>query len=128
MKVLLDTHTFLWWNMDAPELSSKAKEVISDAENEVFFSAASAWEIAIKHQKGRLSLPETPEKYVVSRVHYYGFETLPIQISHALKTNFLPLIHGDPFDRMLIAQCEMEYMKLITADEMIQQYEIETIW
>ena len=128
MKVLLDTHTFLWWNMDSPQLSPKAKEVIANPDTDVYFSAASAWEIAIKHQKGRLSLPESPDKYVISRIRYYGFEALPIQISHTLKTNSLPMIHADPFDRILIAQCEMENMKLISSDEMIHQYDVDVIW
>jgi PIN domain nuclease of toxin-antitoxin system len=128
MKVLLDTHTFLWWNMDSPQLSQRAKEMIASSKTEVYLSAASTWEIAIKCQKGKLILPESPEKYVISRISYYGFETLPIHISHTLKTYSLPLIHADPFDRILIAQCDLENMSIVSADEYIQQYEVNVIW
>ena len=128
MKILLDTHAFLWWNMDSPQLSQKAKEMIASSKTEVFISAASTWEIAIKCQKGKLILPEVPEKYVISRISYYGFEPLPIHISHTLKTFNLPVIHSDPFDRILIAQCELENMSIVSADEIIQQYEVNVLW
>ena len=128
MKILLDTHAFLWWNMDAPQLSQKAKEMIASSKTEIYISAASTWEIAIKCQKGKLILPEPPEKYVISRISYYGFDILPIHISHTVKTYSLPLIHADPFDRILIAQCMLENMDMISADEYIRQYEVNVIW
>lgn len=128
MKLLLDTHAFLWWNMDSPQLSPHAKEMIASSESDVYLSAASTWEIAIKCRKGKLILPESPEKYVISRLSYYGFEPLPIHISHTLKTYSLPMIHTDPFDRLLIAQCELENMSIVSADEYISQYEVNVIW
>ncbi len=128
MRILLDTHSFLWWNMDSPQLSAKAKEIILGGRADIFVSAATSWEIAIKCQKGKLLLPESPEKYVVSRISHYGFLTLPIQISHTLKTYSLPAIHTDPFDRLLIAQCLAEEMSMITADEIIKQFPINIIW
>lgn len=128
MRALLDTHTFLWWNLDDPSLSSAAKECIEDGQNEILLSAASAWEIAIKYARGRLSLPEPPERYVANRIAHYGFQALPIQLSHALRVAGLPLIHHDPFDRLLIAQSQMENLPLLTSDPEIAKYGVNMIW
>lgn len=128
MRILLDTHAFLWWNMDSPQLSQKAREIIAGGRAEILFSAASAWEIAIKCQKGRLILPEPPEKYVTSRLSHYGFLALPIQISHTLRTYQLPPIHNDPFDRLLVAQCQTDDLSIISNDEYVKQYDVKVIW
>jgi PIN domain nuclease of toxin-antitoxin system len=128
MRYLLDTHTFLWWNMDDAQLSSLAKELIADGNNEIFISAASAWEIAIKTARGRLTLPEDPTRYVSNRLSLHGFQALPVQIHHAVQVYKLPLHHADPFDRLLIAQSQIESMSLISADMEIRKYEIEVIW
>jgi PIN domain nuclease of toxin-antitoxin system len=128
MKVLIDTHTFLWWNTDDPLLSVHAKEIIANGQNEVFLSAASVWEIVIKTAKGRLILPESPVQYISSRMSLYRFRPLPVQISHATLVYELPPHHNDPFDRMLIAQSRLESMPLVTIDEDIRRYDLETIW
>ena len=128
MKALLDTHTFLWWNLDAPQLSETARDFISDGRNEIFLSAASAWELAIKYSKGRLELPETPEHYVAHRLTRHRFSTLPIQLSHALQVYSLPEIHKDPFDRLLVAQSQLESLPLLTADAEIARYDVNIIW
>jgi PIN domain nuclease of toxin-antitoxin system len=128
MKYLLDTHTFLWWCLGAEQLSSRARDLIADGRNEIYFSAASAWEIAIKAGKGRLTLPDGPAKYVTSRMSQHRFLALPVQISHALRVYELPPHHADPFDRLLVAQCQMESLPVITKDEEIRRYEVETIW
>jgi PIN domain nuclease of toxin-antitoxin system len=128
MKYLLDTHTFLWWNLDDPQLSERARETIANGENEIFISAASAWEIAIKTAKGRLVLPEEPAQYFANRMSQYHFQALPVHISHAVHVYGLPDYHEDPFDRLLIAQCQLESMPLISKDEDIQQYDLEVIW
>lgn len=128
MKYLLDTHTFLWWNLDDPQLSERARETIANGENEIFISAASAWEIAIKAAKGRLVLPEEPAQYLAARISQYHFQALPVQISHAVHVYGLPDYHADPFDQLLIAQCQLESMPLISKDEDIQQYDVEVIW
>src|SRR5437773_2089589 len=104
MRALLDTHTFLWWNLDAPQLSATARRCIAEAENEIFLSAASAWEIAIKAARGRLLLPDTPDRYVANRIALHRFQPLPVQVSHALHVFYLPALHQDPFDRLLVAQ------------------------
>src|SRR5450759_842691 len=128
MKVLLDTHTFLWWNMDAPQLSAKARDIIASGRAEVFVSAATAWEIAIKAHKGHLMLPASPEEYISERIAYYRFQALPVLISHACWTFNLPDHHADPFDRLLIAQCQVENMVLLSANEHLKSYPVEVIW
>lgn len=128
MKYLLDTHTFLWWNLDDPQLSPIAKEIIANGENEIFLSAASAWEITIKTARGRLILPEDPARYVSSRMSLHNFQALPVQTYHATQVYKLPMYHTDPFDRLLIAQSQVESMPLLTADSEMQKYEVETIW
>ena len=128
MRALLDTHTFLWWNLDAPQLSSVAREFIATGDNEIFLSAATAWEIAIKAAKGRLTLPEPPDQYVAERMRLHHFSALPIELSHALEVYRLPDIHQDPFDRLLIAQSQLEKMPLLTADFEINRYQVEVIW
>ena len=128
MKALFDTHTFLWWNSDAPQLSESAREFISDGQNTVFLSAASAWEIAVKYAKGRLEIPDAPDRYIANRLRRYNFSPLPIQISHATKVYELPIIHTDPFDRLLVAQSQLEGLPLLTADSEIARYDVEIIW
>ncbi len=128
MKILLDTHTFLWWVADDPQISANAKDIISDPNNEIYFSVVSAWEIIIKVGTGKLSLSEPPEIYIPSRVASNQFEILPVQISHILKINSLPNFHKDPFDRLLIAQSLVEDLSLITVDGAIAQYPVKTIW
>lgn len=128
MKILLDTRTFLWWTTEDPLLSLHAKEIIADGKNEIFLSAASVWEIVLKTAKGRLILPEPPARYISSRMSLYRFRPLPVQISHAAHVYELPPHHNDPFDRMLIAQCQLESVPLVTKDEDIKRYDLETIW
>ena len=128
MRLLLDTHTFLWWNTEDPQLSVRARELIADGQNEIFLSAASAWEISIKAAKGKLVLPEVPAVYILSRMGLYRFQPLPVLISHAVRVHDLPSLHDDPFDRLLIAQSQVESLSLITADTLIKQYEVEIIW
>jgi PIN domain nuclease of toxin-antitoxin system len=128
MKVLLDTHTFLWWITDSPRLSARAREVIHDSDNELFFSAASGWEIAIKAQLGRLQLPDNLEQFIVEQLALNAILVLPIQLRHALHVYTLPQHHRDPFDRMLVAQSQVENLSLLTADPQITQYEVAIIW
>lgn len=128
MKALLDTHTFLWWNLDDPQLSEVARKFISSGSNEVFLSAASAWEIAIKASRGCMVLPQPPEEYVSNRIRRHRFSPLPIELSHALEVYRLPEIHQDPFDRLLIAQSRLEKLPLLSSDAEIGRYEVEVIW
>jgi len=128
MRALLDTHTFLWWNIDDPQLSDRARQVITDGNNEIFFSAASAWEIALKAARGRLELPESPLRYVAQRLYLHHFQPLPIQLSHALHVYSLPEYHRDLFDRLLIAQSQLEDLPLLTSDTEIARYDVNVLW
>ena len=128
MKVLLDTHTFLWWITNSPRLSARAREVIRDSNNELLFSAASGWEIAIKAQLGRLQLPDNLEQFIVDQLSLNTILVLPTQLHHALRVYTLPQHHRDPFDRMLVAQSQVENLPVLTTDPQIAQYEVKTIW
>lgn len=128
MRVLLDTHTFLWWNLNAPKLSDSVREIIGDGQNEIFFSAASGWEISIKYGKGRLTLPDPPDIYVPRRLSHYRFIPLPVELSHTLEVFKLPDFHQDPFDRLLVIQSQMEQIPIITIDQDIIRYDVTTIW
>ena len=128
MKALMDTHTFLWWITDDARVSPSARQFIADGQNRLFFSAASGWEIAIKARLGRLSLPGEPWAFIPGQLARNAIEVMPVQLSHALQVYSLPDHHRDPFDRLLIAQCQVEDLPLLTADSLIAQYEIDTIW
>jgi len=128
VRAILDTHVFLWWVLDIPRLSVEARSILQDGANELLFSTASAYELTIKAQSGRLSLPEPPDSYVPSRLAANAFETLSIELAHALRAGSLPAIHRDPFDRMLIAQAQIEGLPILTADPAISRYDVETIW
>jgi PIN domain nuclease of toxin-antitoxin system len=128
VRALLDTHTFLWWNLDDPRLSAVARAFIADGANETYLSAASAWEVAVKYARGRLALPEPPERYVAARVAHYGLLALPIQLSHALHVAELPAHHADPFDRLLIAQSILEDLPILSGDPQIARYPVRVIW
>ena len=128
MKALLDTHTFLWWNMDEGQLSTTVRELIVDGRNEIYLSAASAWEMAIKYARGSLVLPEPPDDFVTNRLRLHQFQPLPVTVSHALHVYALPDYHRDPFDRLLIAQSQLEDMPLLSADPEIARYEVKIIW
>jgi PIN domain nuclease of toxin-antitoxin system len=128
LKAILDTHTFLWWNLDDAQLSPVARNFIADGNNELYLSAASAWEIAIKCARGQLVLPEAPDRYVTERMAHYQFLPLPVQLSHALHVFELPELHRDPFDRLLIAQSQLEGLPLLSGDSEVRQYDVEIIW
>jgi PIN domain nuclease of toxin-antitoxin system len=128
MQYLMDTHVFLWWCLNDSQLSDGARKVISAAENEIFFSAASGWEIALKAAQGRLTLPEAPLDFVTSRCQHHKFQTLPVRLDHTLHVAELPAYHHDPFDRLLVAQCQLDGLPLITANPDIVPYDLEIAW
>lgn len=128
MRYLLDTHAFLWWILDDPRLSRRAAAIIADAGNEILFSAASAWEIVIKAQFGRIAFEDNIVEFIPRQVSANGFRNLPVHSEHALHVSKLPLLHRDPFDRMLVAQAQIEKVPLLTADQAVAQYQIEVVW
>ena len=128
MKVLLDTHAFLWWITEDQRLSERAREVISDGGNELFFSVASGWEIAIKAGLGRIEIPKPIARFLMDQLRLNRIEVLAIQLSHALCIYELPLHHRDPFDRMLVCQAQVEKMPILTSDAAFAGYDLEVVW
>jgi PIN domain nuclease of toxin-antitoxin system len=122
-RLLLDTHIFLWWRGEPSRLISAVRSRIATADL-VFVSVASAWEVAIKVALGRLDLPDTMEAGVLAS----GFEKLLITFSHAARAAALPPHHGDPFDRMLVAQAQAEGLTLVTRDRRLEPYAVEILW
>ena len=128
MRYLLDTGVWLWTNFEPQRLSPKAQDVFSDLGEEVFLSAASAWEIATKFASGKLVLPEPPATYVGRRMADQGVRPLAISHQHALAVSVLPSHHRDPFDRLLIAQANLEDLVLISADQIFRSYSVQLLW
>ena len=127
-RLLLDTHTLLWWWADDPSLPAPVRNAISDPESTVFVSAASAWEVATKIRLGRLAAHER----VVPRFHELvaadAFGHLPITYRHALQAGSYRVDHSDPFDRMLAAQAELESLDLVTIDAAFEKFPVRTLW
>ncbi|MGE5603349.1 MAG: type II toxin-antitoxin system VapC family toxin [Nitrososphaerales archaeon] len=128
MKALLDTHAFLWWITNDHRMSARAASIIEDGANSLLLSTASAWEIVIKAQMGRLPLPGSPVHYVPEQMTINGIEPLPVGLTHALALYELPPLHRDPFDRLLVAQAQSEHLPILTNDPLIRQYDVEVLW
>ena len=123
MKLLLDTHAFLWWDAADPRLPERFRTAIASPENEVFVSAASVWEIAIKRTSGKLNFAGSASDAVVK----HRFQPLSITPQHAEWAGLMPDVHRDPFDRMLIAQAQQDGMILVTVDPQILRYQVPHI-
>ena len=128
MKLLLDTCTFLWIIADAPQLSQRARALFQSPENEVYLSAASAWEIAIKHALGRLPLPHAPERFLPEMREAHGIEPLSIDEESTLHISRLPVLHRDPFDRLLVSQAIVHGLAILSPDPLVTQYPARTLW
>ncbi|WP_437673571.1 type II toxin-antitoxin system VapC family toxin [Sorangium sp. So ce131] len=128
MKLLLDTHCWLWLVAEPERIRSDVVETLVAEDNDVYVSAATAWEIVIKHALGKLSLPTPPAEYIPPRMAALGHLSLPIEQRHALQVAVLPLHHRDPFDRILIAQAQVEDIHLVTADRLMAAYDCRVIW
>ena len=115
MRFLVDTHVLVWSLADSSRLSERARELLADPENEFWVSSASVWEIAIKVLRGKLALHE-PLAGLERAIHDAGFRALPVTLRHAAAIESVAALHGDPFDRLLLAQCEVETLRLLTAD------------
>jgi PIN domain nuclease of toxin-antitoxin system len=122
--LLLDTHVLLWWRGDYRRISARAREAIADPGHVLFFSAASIWEMAIKHAAGELKMPAD----VLDTFEQRGFTELPISSRQGLIAGALPPHHGDPFDRMLVAQAQSEKLTLVTNDARIAAYDVPVLW
>ena len=128
MRVLLDTHAFLWWIEDASSLSRKARTAISDPDNECLLSLASCWEMAIKLSLGKLRLPGAIERFIPEHLAANAFRQLAIDFRHVAKVATLPFHHRDPFDRLLAAQAIEERCAIVSADPVFRKYGVTRIW
>ena len=124
MRLLLDTHCWLWLGFEPKRLGRKTRALLSDLGNETYLSAVSAWEIVLKSARGKLRLPADPATYVRTRLRISQTSPLDVSLEHALALTALPEIHRDPFDRMLVAQAQVEGMTIVTADQRIARYNV----
>jgi PIN domain nuclease of toxin-antitoxin system len=127
-RVLLDTHTFLWWLDGDRRLTKKPRTIIADASTVVFVSAASAWEITTKHRLGKLLGAATVAADVIACVRSQGFTPLPITLDHGQRAGALPGPHRDPFDRVLIAQAQADRLVLVSNEEIFDSYGVTRLW
>jgi PIN domain nuclease of toxin-antitoxin system len=127
MNLLLDTHTFIWWDSDPGRLSAKALAAFRDPANALFLSAVSIWEMAIKADLGKLTL-RLPLADIVAQQRANGIHLLTILPDHVLGVVGLPAAHKDPFDRLLVAQAVAEGMELVTADPVFAHYPVRVFW
>jgi PIN domain nuclease of toxin-antitoxin system len=127
VRVLLDTQVWLWMLAAPDRLSERSRALVISADNELVLSAASAWEIAIKHGLGKLQLPEPPGAYIPRLMARTGVTPLAVHHRHALHVASLPLHHRDPFDRLLVAQAQLEELPILTADRNFRLYDVEAL-
>ncbi len=128
MRVLLDAHALLWSSDEVDRLPRSVFELIEDPRNRLVVSVATIWELTIKALSGRLSLPKPPDEHFDEHLERFGCEVLPVEQRHVAALGELPAIHGDPFDRMLVAQALVEDLDVVTGDEVLRSYPIRTIW
>ncbi|MBC8093222.1 MAG: type II toxin-antitoxin system VapC family toxin [Pseudonocardia sp.] len=127
MRVLLDTHAWLWMAMDPDRLRAESRDLMVDPDNQVLLSVASTWEIAIKYRLGKLSLPRPPAYFLPDLMARMRIEDLPIESRHALRVAELPDHHRDPFDRLLVAQAMVEGLPVVSADPQVARYDVTVI-
>ena len=127
-KILVDTQVFLWMFLEPKRFSQAGRLFVEDTEKrDFYFSHISSWEIAIKYGAGKLILPQPPEEFVPERIFIANYSHLPITLNHVLTVHSLPMIHRDPFDRLLVSQAKREGMMLLTSDRDIVKYDIQTL-
>jgi PIN domain nuclease of toxin-antitoxin system len=127
VKILIDTQIFLWLFGFVSRISPDVENLLKSGNHDIYLSAASVWEIAIKYGNGKLQLPDKPEIFIPDRMNRAGFKRLEITLEHALAVANLPQIHKDPFDRLLIAQANLEKLTLLSADKIFAQYKVKFI-
>lgn len=128
MRALLDTHTLIWWISADPSLTQTACGIITDTDNTLVVSAASAWELAIKYRLGKLRKAADLVSDFSGRIAREGFDLLPISAEHGIRAGLLPGLHKDPFDRMLIAQSQSENIPIISNDAVFETYGVRRLW
>lgn len=125
---MVDTHAFMWWINEDARLSKDARGIFSNGKNELLFSAASGWEMAIKVGLGNLEITGELGPYLSAHLAENAIEVLPVSLRHAVAVADLPRHHRDPFDRLLVSQAMVEETPVLSADPLIARYSIEVIW
>ncbi len=128
MRILLDTHAFLWLVTDNPKLSDRARSIFLDNDNEPIISAVTGFEISVKYALEKLELSQPPRDFLEERIRNNALIRLPINLSHTYRLSHLPLHHRDPFDRLLITQAQEEDLPVLSADSAFDLYDVEVIW
>ncbi len=128
MKLLLDTHTFLWWTGDSERLSERVKSLLADPSNELILSVASVWEMQIKLQLGKLNLELPLQELIANQQQTNNLQLIPIHVTHLWALENLPIPHKDPFDRILIAQATVEQHPILSIDVIFDAYPVNRIW
>ncbi len=128
MRLLLDTHTLLWWLADDPQLSAAARTAIASQRNDCLVSLASCWELSIKASLGKIRLSKPVERFISDELAANDFQLLPIELRHVAKVENLAFHHRDPFDRLLAAQAMVERLTLVSVDTMFDSYGVKRIW
>jgi len=128
LRLLLDTHAFLWWVDGTHPVGRRAKTAVANPDNEVFLSIASCWEIAIKVSLGKLRLPKAADRFIADQVSLNGFTLLEASLRHVCRVADLPFHHRDPFDRVLIAQSLIEEVPIVSNERVFDAYGVNRIW
>lgn len=128
MKLLLDTHAFLWWVEGTPALGRRARAEVSNPDNEVFVSIASCWELAIKLSLGKLRLTQNLERFIPEQLTRNGFALCGVEFRHVVRVADLPFHHRDPFDRLLVAQALQDDLAIVSADRVLRKYGVTVVW
>ena len=128
MKLLLDTHAFLWWVEGAPALGRRARAEISNPDNEVFVSLATCWELAIKLSLGKLRLTHSLDRFIPEQLTRNGFVLLSVEFPHVARVAELPFHHRDPFDRVLVAQALQDELAIVSSDRVLRKYGVTVVW
>ena len=128
MKLLLDTHAFLWWVDGTRPLGRRAATAVADPDNQIFVSMASCWELAIKRSLGKLRVARDLDRFITDELTSNGFDLLDVQLAHVVRVVDLPFRHRDPFDRLLVAQALEEELSIVSNDRIFPQYGVRRVW
>ena len=128
MKLLLDTHAFLWWVEGTPAFGRRGKAAVSNPENEILLSVASCWELAIKLSLGKIRLAKSLDRFILEQLSLNGFSLLDVQFRHVVRVADLPFRHRDPFDRLIAAQALEDDLALVSSDRVFRKYGVDVVW
>ena len=128
MRLLLDTHTLIWWATSSEKLSQSGLDLLTNLDNRLFFSIASVWEMQIKCQIGKLKLGKSVQELIVNQQNNNNLHILPIELAHVYALGNLPDVHRDPFDRIIVTQAVVESLPILSIDSLLDGYPIQRVW